>query len=940
MTMTRRIAIGVSVALVFLASAVHAQIEPGRVAGVVKDSQGGVLPGVTVTARSAALMGQRVMATEGDGRYLLVNLPSGTYTLTFELEGFTTLSRENVRVTVGNTLSMDVQLDVATLQENVTVSAASPVVDTTTTKVGSEFSAEKLVSVPTATDVWSALAQTPGVRMQGFDVGGSHKSQQTSYEGFGVRGQSRGMIESIDMTENVGAFTTYVQLLAVDELNVSSLGGDVEMNSPGTAFTLVYKSGGNKFSGIEQITYGPGRLVGNNIDTDTAARGYTGNPNLIFWEGHLDLGGPVLQDKLWFFGAVNGFQVDKAISGIDPSVAVDDSWVSDWFVKLTYKMTSKDTLIGFYQPRNHKVKKNRGLSVSTSPDSVLAQASDGWIKKLEWQRIWTSRLFMDVRGALCCANWPAVAKVDALTHPARLDRGTGLVTGAGWNAFNFGIRKPQISGLLTYFRPTTRGSHDVKGGFEWIDTHFQQGINGQSGPIRYLDRLGAVDEIELIDVGRYEDFGKTWQPSRTMNRMGAVFVQDRWSPTNHLTLTFGLRGGYQRPYFEAGSRDPVLKELFPVVSTPDRTLFSRTSVAPRVGVTFDLFGDGRTAVKGFYGRYYSIYAWLMRGANPGDVNSKTFKFLDQNGNLLYDGLHELGTLVGSSGGATTAVDADMKQPYGEEVSGTIEHQFWGESSARFSYVRKMLKNTFGVVNTARIGTITERVSVRDPFDPVGAINALDIPASLSGVVRNVFTSVAGGDAIYDNVSFSAQKRLRGGVFVQGGFDYQWRDELRQPDTLSTSPLSTDPIGAYVSGDTFPLAYSADVPNRQNTTTWAARLLGRYELPFGLAVGTNVRVQSGFPWSPVATIRLPNAGTQRVFVDDLKERRSDNVAIIDFRLDKSFALKGLKVTGMVDVFNVLNSNAVTNFFVTSGGTYNRIIAALDPRTVHVALRASF
>jgi outer membrane receptor protein involved in Fe transport len=197
------------------------------------------------------------------------------------------------------------------------------------------------------------------------------------------------------------------------------------------------------------------------------------------------------------------------------------------------------------------------------------------------------------------------------------------------------------------------------------------------------------------------------------------------------------------------------------------------------------------------------------------------------------------------------------------------------------------------------------------------------------------------------MSLSAQHRFRRGLFIQGGFDYQWRDEIRSPGTggaISTSPLNTDPIAVYSYGSTYPLNYNADISNRQNNTNWQARLLGRYELPVaGIGVGGNVRVQSGYPWAPVASIpgALMNAGTVNVFADNIENHRSDTAAIVDLRLDKSVSLpKGARFTAMLDLYNLMNSNAVTNFFITSGTTYNRIIAALNPRTMQIGLRVTF
>ncbi len=939
MRVVRALLAGLFIPLISV-SVANAQIEQGRLSGTAADAQGGVLPGVTVTATSPSLIGTRTAITEGDGKYLLGSLPSGVYKVTFELAGFQTFVRENVRVTQGATLTVDAPLKVATLQETVTVSGASPVVDTSTTKVGAVFSGEVLTTIPSATDLWATLGQTPGIRMQGFDVGGSHKSQNTGYEAFGIRNQNKVMFEGIDLTEGDSSAFFYNSVFSVDEVSITAVGSDVEMSSPGTAVVQTYKSGGNRFNGIEHFTYEGESFVGNNSDAELEARGFTGNPNLLFWEAHLDLGGPIFHDKLWFYTAYNRFKVDKAISGVDRSVATDSAMVHDPMLKLTYKMTKADTIIGFLQPRNNKQKPNRDLSASTGPESVLAQDSRVWIRKLGWQRVWTNRLFMEVRGAACCEIWPMVPKVDPAVNPPRLDTGTQIVSGAGWDARTLKYQKPQASGFVTYFLPSGIGSHDTKFGFEFIDNRYQFGVNGQSGPIRYLDRNGVVDEIVLNDVGSFAEYGESWNPSYTSNRMFAVYAQDRWSPTDRLTVTAGVRFGYQRPSFEAGSRNPVLTDLFTRQDTPKQILFSRKNWAPRLGFTYDLSGEGKTALKAFYGRYYAIYANNFNTANPGGVNSKQYKFLDQNRNRLYDGPQELGTLVSATGGSSTIVDPNMKQPYADEVSASIEHQFWGESSVRLLYVHKATKNVFGLVNEARLGNVTVPVEVPNPFDPARTIHALDIPGSLRGVVRNRFMTLPDADANYDTMSFSGQKRFGRGLFLQGGFDYQWRDEVRSPNGPSTSPLNFDPIGVTSFGSTFPLGHSADVSNRQKTTNWQARILGRYPLPKDFAVAINYRVQSGFSWSPIASVRLPVAGTQAVFVNDLKDNRSESVPIMDFRIDRMTRIGKAEVTGMIDVYNLLNANPVTNFFVVSGSSYNRVVAALDPRTLQLGVRIAF
>src|SRR4029079_6070940 len=184
--------------------------------------------------------------------------------------------RENINVATGQTISADVQLPLASLAESVTVTGASRVLDVTTTKVGTNLKGEALTAIPNSTDAWGALSEAPGVRMQGFDVGGSHKSPQSGYESFGIQNQARVISDGVGHTEGVGGTGFYEDYFANEEVSVSALGSDVEMNSPGAAVVTTIKSGGNSFKGLEHFSYEPGKFVGSNADTaDIKSRGYT-----------------------------------------------------------------------------------------------------------------------------------------------------------------------------------------------------------------------------------------------------------------------------------------------------------------------------------------------------------------------------------------------------------------------------------------------------------------------------------------------------------------------------------------------------------------------------------------------------------------------------------------------------------------------------------------
>src|SRR5882757_343114 len=448
----------------FVSTSVYAQIGQGRLAGTVTDAQGAVMPGVTVTVTSPALIGAQSTITEANGKFLFPSLPSGTYKINFELSGFQKVNRENINVVTGQTISADVQLPLASLAESVTVTGASPMVDVTTTKVGTDLKGEALTAVPNSTDAWGALSEAPGVRMQGFDVGGSHKSQQSGYEVFGIQNQSRIVTDGVDHTEGVGGTGYYEDYYSNEEVNISALGSDVEMNSGGAAVITTIKSGGNQFKGLENYTYENGSWVGDNNTDALRARGFTGNPNLLFYEGHADLGGPIMKDKAWFFAAANTFKIDKVVSGVPQSIATDIGLFHNYTGKGTWKPSAADTVIGYIQ-RGHKEKPKRSLSALIPPESVLAQDSITYTYKGEWQRVFSSRTFFDVTVGNYHSVWPMVPQVSAATNIPTTNRATGARTGAGWDAFTSIRNNPQAKAQMTYYLPGKKGSHDFKFGF-------------------------------------------------------------------------------------------------------------------------------------------------------------------------------------------------------------------------------------------------------------------------------------------------------------------------------------------------------------------------------------------------------------------------------------------------------------------------------------------
>jgi len=926
----------------------------GRLIGVVRDAQGGVLPGATVTLTGGGVIGDRVATTDVDGSYRFQALPPGTYNLKYEMSGFKTLNREGIIITTAQTITVDITLEIAAVAETVTVTGESPVVDVKTTRTGATFDEVALHDVPSATDVWAVLAQAPGVRMRGYDVGGSHKSQQIPAEAFGVRWQNRVISDGVDSTEGPGATGFYYDYYAADEFNVSAAGADVEMTSSGYLISMNIKGGGNQLSGLYHLDYEGEKMVSDNVDDETRVRGYTGNPNLLFWEAHVDLGGPILKDKFWFYGAYNHFKIDKVISGRDPSIATDIGLFDNYTGKLSYQFSEKDTIIGYSQ-WGRKQKPVRGLSVLIPLESILAQDSWSWVHKAEWQRVWSDRTFSNVQLKHFGFVWPMVPNTDPATNPPRIDTATQVQSGAGRWPFTSRRWKPQVTAVVNYYVPAAKGSHDFKFGFDWQIDSSRFGYNANSGFLEYRDNsnLGRPNNVDEIRFSNVPSEGEVDNRDTHTD----FFAQDTWTLSDRLTLNLGFRFGRQLGHYLDANLAPDFDDPVPGWSgffrgtSPGKDLVSWNKIAPRLGFTYDLTGKQRTVLKGYYGRFYNNIADALDDSNPASLQLATFKFLDQNQNGLYNDPQELGAPVTLPGFGAVPTNPNMDLAYADEFSMSLEHQLAADTSVRFSYVRKQARDDYGIWNAAQeLPLRASGIPCGDavfpcPVNPLNGqrLNVARVPASAANAQGRIIDNFPGADYDFDTIQFAATRRFNQKFFVQGNFDYQWRNELRRASAPAYSPLYADPIqvGNGGFGGTLWQNHSLDIPYLQSNTNWQGKILGRYVFPRDFALSGNLRVQSGWPWAPILSVSIPGSGTQPVFTDLIENNRSETVTIVDLRFEKIFRFAGRhQLTGMVDIYNLFNSNAEVNFIMDIGARHRVIIGALDPRAVKVGLRYQF
>ncbi len=944
-------------ALLLIPASLAAQITAGRLDGAAQDEQGLVLPGVTVTLESDALLGSRVAVTDVDGSFRFQGLPAGSYTMTFELGGFATVVREDVTVITGQTFTVNQTLSVAAVAETVTVTGESPVVDVKSSRFGGTFDDTAILEVPNSTDPHAMLALTPGIRMRGFDVAGSHKAQQSGFDAFGLRNQNRIVIDGVDSNFSTGGFGFYMDSLTVNQFNISNAGADVENAWAGNTIVMDIKTGGNDLSALLYADYLGESFVGDNLTSELENRGAGTNHMLTYWEAHADVGGPLLRDRAWFFLAYNNNLTHRAISGLDPEVIKEEAVLRNYYTKVNMALSEKDELIGYSQ-WGLKNRPNRGINALNSVDVRLAQDSWTWVHKAEWQRVWSDRAFSNVKAMHYGVTWPMVPAVDPGSSPPRIDVDTSRRTGAGVWPFTYDKQRPQFVGILNYYIPDAGGSHDLKFGVDYMEDARLFFSNFESGGIQYRDRSSLMSADNPMGTSEILFANVPTPRSDTRDRNLHFFAQDTWQLNPRLTITAGIRIANQHGYYNSSDLAPEYPEFFlSGVSIQAKDIFTWNDFYPRFAVTYDLTGEGRTVVKASASRYtHNVGPDGFVGANPAAFQNVVFEFNDPNRNGIYDGQNELGALLSQSSGTGLpvgrvegGVPVDLsKKRYYDEITASLESEIMPETNLRLSYVRKMDRNVF---DTYRVGLLDALINNAilcgdDIFpcptvDGFGTITTLTRPPAGTPTANEVKTGPAGFDSgEFDNIEVGLSRRFRGGLFLQGSFHYQWRNELVCCGSSGSADTQADPwtLGIQGSG----LNWNSAVSTKQQHTNWNLKGIGRYQIPnIGAAVSFQYRAQSGWAYAPILPISIPGAaGTNQVPLSDMTER-SDNVFILDLRAEKDLSFWDRdRLSLFFDAYNVTNSNPVLNQIIRAGSAYNRVIGFLEPRTFKLGARYQF
>jgi outer membrane receptor protein involved in Fe transport len=935
----------ICVCLLLVPAPVAGQESSGFI-GQAKDTSGAVLPGVTVTATSPALQVKEVTTvTDTKGEYRITPLPIGTYEITYVLPGFQTIKRQGLRLTQGFVARVDIELSLGGIEESVTVSGSSPVVDATSTSSATVLTQETLDLTPTDRNgLLTLVSETPGARGN-LDVGGTALVTIPTINAFGQVADTWPVMDGVNTVSfrsSGGQFGNYFDYLAFEEARTETFGHDATIPRVGVFMSAIAKSGSNSFHGGGSFLFTNNSFQSNNVDDSLIAAGIKAPPNLNQrLDADVQLGGKIVQDKLWFYGAyrkrtnnsdiLNAFQDDGAPAVLGQS----QSFTTE---KLSYQMTPKQQLTSYFQYATKGVTGN-GVTPFVSWNSRSQQIWHAETTNVRWQWLPSDSLVTSFTVGLFNVDSRFVGFA---TVPPSIDLKTTKVTGDStqdgsvsqdWNY--------DTSGTITWFKPRLfLGDHQFKAGFDYIAG---SDVTGSAG--------SPYTSFETVFNGGapFELYTFNWpiEPVVTVHYLG-VYGQDSWKVASRLTLNLGLRYAHDNGFVPPTCREAG---MFAAAGCSDKVQMNTwNAFAPRLHAAWDVMGDGRTVIKGGWGRFDHMreHNPELINVNPNQGTLTTWLWHDLN----KDGQYQTGEVnlntgspdfvsLASSGGATLAAgvpNPDEKEPKIDEYSVSLERQLAANFALRVTGLMTHTFNTYRLLNTPRpYSSYNIPITKPDPGpdgvvgngdDPGNSITYYAYPASLAGSAFSQTTLIndPNADQTFKSFEIATMKRL----------SHRWQFSAAYTATKKHIPFGNVP----------PLAYTpnAEINIADNTWEWEAKIAGAYQLPAGVTLAANYQNISGSAYA--RQVLFTTGGTSTVpslvaNVVPIGTYRTPAINLLDLRVEKAFSLPaGNKFIVRLNVYNSLNASTVLTVQQRSGTTFNQPTSIAPPRLYELGVTYSF
>jgi hypothetical protein len=967
------------------------------IAGAAKDASGAVLPGVTVEAASNVLIERvRTTTTDSNGQYRLVDLRPGIYIVTFTLAGFNTVRREAVEVPAEAVVTINADMPVGSLQETVTVTGESPIVDLQSAKRTRTIDAELIQELPTVRSYNGLVRLIPSMTGGGNDV-----QLSPTMIVFGSRGgrgnEGRVQVDGLNTgaSLNGGGVSGYRQDLEnAAEVAITTSGGLGEAEVGGIAMNILPQTGGNRFTTHAFFTGFNQALRASNFTDRIQAAGLVA-PNQINYNYDVSAssGGPIVRDRLWYFtqtyyrGSSNDVSMFYNRNAGDLTKWTYEADTSRQFsnatngpaqpsLRLTVQLARRDKMNLFWDEQISNNQNPSGVNSTTAPES--GGYNHGWqrVQQAKWTETTTSRLLLEAGIGTYLSNWNTRERPD---NDRRFIQVTEQCS-AGCSA-NGGIASLVYRGQATWSADWIgahtwnaaaswiTGTHNVKFGYQGayhVDNRAPGGV-----PLSYRVNNGSPNQL----TQRIRDYR-----SSSRVRYNALYLQDQWT-RDRLTFSGALRYDHSWSYYPEQSIGGTLFLPAVTVFPYSKGVEGYNDLSPRVAAVYDLFGNGKTAVKFNAGRY--LEAAVNANGNYSELlpvsrisTSVTRTWTDANRNWVPDCdllnpqqndfrpaggdfCGQMSNVTFGRSNPTLFYDPEIMKGWGVrpgdwQIGVTLQREILPRVSAEVSYQRRWLQNFTVTDNLEVEASDFTPYSLQAPLDPrlpdgggytiSGLYNVVQAKSGLTNNYRTYAPNYGKQYQIYNGLELSVSARLRNGLQLQAG--------------SSTGQTVTDncEIRARLPevGPTDP--YCHEAPGVTTRVTSAAS----YTIPridvlvsgtFQSSPGSSLNANYAFTAAEISqALGRPVSGNVTNVTINLVEPGQiwgERVNQIDFRVGKSLRYRGMRTRVSFDIYNLLNPDTVLGYNqtfipgITSGTqAWLRPTSVMTARTAKITLQHDF
>jgi len=981
----------------------------GSIAGVVRDTSGAVLPGVTVEAASPALIEKvRSVVTDGQGNYKIVDLRPGTYSVTFTLPGFATSKVEGIELPPGFTSTANADLQIGSLEETIVVTGASSIVDIQNVRTQTVLTRDFLDAVPTAQSFQGFAALTLGVSVGGsattrMDVGGNSADAENPLAIHGSRTQDQ-TIRQDGFTFGIWGGSTQLvahNQAAIEQMVIETGGISADTSAGGVQINAVPKEGSNTFRGTVFGNYANDHFnVGEALPDDILDR--LGGRSLSVptmkevFDYRFGLGGPIKRDKLWFYTAHRWWNAAQYAPGNyfnqtpNTMFYTPDFTRPAWFeldfqdsgVRLTGQVTSKQKVTGSYH-RQVSCDCWNGTLGLVRPEAVQSYyIGPTHMPQATWTYTATNRLLFEGGVSLGFFPWQSYNELQTADGISILNLDSGYRYGApaalrgpGARGHFLGAEQANVPKSFDnvmnerFSAAYVTGSHALKTGLEFKQQE-SEANTWVPHEVNYRFRSNVPVQID-----------QRLSPTnvKTSVREVGVYVQDQWT-LRRLTLNMGLRYDHVRGFTPADRITPI-QFVAPFDIPAVDNIPNWDDIAPRAGAAYDLFGDGKTAIKGSLGRYvFNAYNRVTANHPLNSVVSITSRTWTDNGNYIPDcdlnnpaangqsgdlcgaiSDNAFGTSIPTTRYADDALLGWGNREFNWQAAATLQHELRPGLGVHATYHRTWYGNSLARVNEAVTNSDFDPFCVTVPTDvrlPGGGGNELcgffDVDPTKFGQVRNLATQAS---------NYGEQEEVFNGVDV--GFTARfWRVRQLQGG-VSTGRTVVDVCYAANSPNTTPSAITGTGfragPTDRNfcrvSPPWSAatqvKLAGVVSLPWQIDGSFTYQNLPGTPIyadmvvtsaqiAPSLGRDLAAGATATTVIQIMPEQTyfEERSSQLDIRFAKSIRMGRTTVRGMLDIYNILGERAVLAMNTRYGPNFLVPTVIMPPRLFKLGAEWNF